>query len=233
MNILVTGASQGIGCEIVKQFAQNPNNNIIAIARSQSKLEQLKNECITQYNNSIHTISIDVSSVDLSSKLQTQLNNYSNIDVLINNAGLLINKNITQITISEIQQLYNVNIIGVINLIKSLLDGNKLNNSHIVNIGSMGGYQGSAKYNGLSIYSSTKAALANLSECLAEELSHLKTKVNCLALGAVETEMLSKAFPEYQAPLKAVQIAQYITGFALTASQYYNGKVLPVSLSTP
>ena len=106
-------------------------------------------------------------------------------------------------------------------------------NSHIVNIGSMGGFQGSAKFKGLSLYSAAKGAVAVLTESMAEEFKERGIKVNALALGAVQTEMLASAFPGYKAPLTAGQMAEFIADFALNGHKYFNGKILPVSLSTP
>ena len=105
--------------------------------------------------------------------------------------------------------------------------------SHIVNISSIGGVQGSSKFSGLSLYSASKGAISILTECLAEELKESKISVNALALGAVQTEMLAEAFPGYKAPLSATEMAKYIYDFALTGNKYYNGKILPVSISTP
>jgi len=105
--------------------------------------------------------------------------------------------------------------------------------SHVVNISSMGGFQGSMKFPGLSIYSATKAALASLTECLAEEFKKENVFFNALALGAVETEMLEEAFPGYKAPINADEIAEFIADFAFNGYNYMNGKIIPVSLSTP
>jgi short-subunit dehydrogenase len=110
---------------------------------------------------------------------------------------------------------------------------NKKNKSHILNIGSMGGFQGSSKFAGLSAYSSSKASLSVLTECLAEEFKTKNISVNCLALGAVQTEMLNLAFPGYKAPLTSKQMAKFICHFALTGHEYFNGKIIPVSSSTP
>ncbi len=157
---------------------------------------------------------------------------FDKIDILVNNAGLLINKPFTLLSKSDMNSIFNVNFFGVALLIQNLLP--KMNtNSHIVNIGSMGGFQGSSKFPGLSIYSASKAALANLSECLAEELKEQKISVNCLSIGAVQTEMLESAFPGYQAPLKAEEMASYIVDFSKNGHKFFNGKILPVSLSTP
>ena len=104
---------------------------------------------------------------------------------------------------------------------------------HVINISSIGGVQGSVKFAGLSAYSSTKAALACLTECLAEEFKDLNISFNCLALGAVQTEMLEEAFPGYKAPLTAWEMAEFISKFSVNANKVMNGKIIPVSLSTP
>jgi 3-oxoacyl-[acyl-carrier protein] reductase len=105
--------------------------------------------------------------------------------------------------------------------------------SHIVNISSMGGYQGSSKYKGLSVYSASKAALSCLSECLAGELKDSGISVNCLALGSVQTGMFEKAFPGFKAPLGPKEMAEFITYFAINGNKYFNGKVLPVAVNNP
>jgi NAD(P)-dependent dehydrogenase (short-subunit alcohol dehydrogenase family) len=97
----------------------------------------------------------------------------------------------------------------------------------------MGGVQGSSKFPGLSAYSSSKSALSGLTECLAEELKTKNIAVNCLALGAVQTEMLAKAFPGYKAPVTPSQMAEFICDFALKGQHFFNGKIIPVSSSTP
>lgn len=105
--------------------------------------------------------------------------------------------------------------------------------SHIVNIGSMGGFQGSAKFPGLAHYSASKAALACWSECLAAELASHGISVNCLALGSADTDMLRTAFPGYQAPVSSEAMTAFIIDFARTASRVINGKVIPVAVTTP
>jgi NAD(P)-dependent dehydrogenase (short-subunit alcohol dehydrogenase family) len=105
--------------------------------------------------------------------------------------------------------------------------------THIVNISSIGGFQGSVKFPGLSAYSSSKAALVCLTECLAEEFKDKNIAFNCLALGAVQTDMLNEAFPGYKAPVSASSMASFVTDFVLKAHHFMNGKIIPVSLSTP
>jgi len=97
----------------------------------------------------------------------------------------------------------------------------------------MGGFQGSVKFPGLALYSASKGALSTLTEVLAAELSARKIAVNCLAIGSVQTPMLQEAFPGYKAPVTPESMAQLISWFALNANNWLNGKVIPVSLSTP
>jgi len=237
MNIIVTGASEGIGFEVVKDFCRKLHSGkIIALSRNAKKLEQLKKEC-AEINSSVAVIPVaaDISSVKFSQPhsaiFQSEM---SHVDILINNAGLLVKKNFSDLSEEDIYRVYNVNVFSVFRLVKILkpqMGGEKP--THIVNISSMGGFQGSAKFAGLSAYSSSKGAVAVLSECLAEEFKNDNIKVNCLALGSVQTKMLKEAFPGYKAPLTAEQMATYISDFALKGSKFFNGKILPVSLSTP
>lgn len=97
----------------------------------------------------------------------------------------------------------------------------------------MGGIQGAMKFAGLSAYTSSKAALISLTELLAEEYKDSQWHFNCLALGAVQTEMLLEAFPDYKAPINAEEMAKYIKDFALYQYPYFNGKILQVATTTP
>ena len=237
MNIVITGASKGIGFQLAKLFAKNEENTIVAIARSEELLKELKNECIQQnLKSKIKIVVFDIEDPkNVRNGLKIEITKYLNsIDILINNAGYLINKPFTNFSIEEILKIYNINLISHSVLIQDLIPIlKKSKSSHVVNISSMGGYQGSSKFPGLSFYSSSKAALASLTECLAEEYKSDNIKFNCLALGAVNTEMLKSAFPEYKAPLSANEMAKFIYDFAINGSKYFNGKILPVNLSTP
>ena len=235
MNILITGASKGIGFELVKQFASNSNNNVVALSRDMELLQNLQSICKKDYDNNIHIYSINFLADNFKLELEKLLTNHTaHFDIIINNAGYLINKPFTETTQQEIQNTYQINTFSPITILQTIIP--KLNNSktcHIINIGSMGGVQGSMKFPGLSIYSSSKAALGNLTECLAEEYKDKNITINCLALGSVQTEMLNKAFPDYKAQVKAVEMANYIVQFSQQQPIYINGKIIPVSNSTP
>jgi NAD(P)-dependent dehydrogenase (short-subunit alcohol dehydrogenase family) len=224
MNIIVTGAGKGIGFEICKLLSAEAGHHVLAITRDTRQLTALSCQ-----NKNLLPFSFDLEKDDyetIVSKLPGK------VDILINNAGYLVNKPFAEITEADIERTFYVNFTAAFKLTQLLIPRfNK--NAHVVNISSMGGFQGSAKFHGLSVYSASKAALSCLTECLAEELKEKQIKVNCLCLGAVQTEMLEKAFPGYKAPVQAKDMASYICVFARNAHHYLNGKIIPVSVSTP
>lgn len=227
---VVTGASRGVGYETAKQLATQYSCKVIAIARSSDKLEQLSKE-----SSNIIKWCVDIKEIT-PKKFDAFLTQHqiSEIDILVNNAGKLINKPFLELNYSDYKEVYDINVFGAL-LLTQLSTPYMLraDNPHIVNISSVGGVNNTSKFSGLSIYSSSKGALTVLSECLAEELKETNIKVNCLALGAVQTEMLEEAFPGYKAPISAQKMAEYISVFALNQHNYMNGQVIKVALSNP
>jgi short-subunit dehydrogenase len=230
-NIVITGTSSGIGYFTALNLC-NKGHNIYAIARSKEKLQELKEESKNLKGN-ITIIPFDLAQFD-KTILEKQLNNVPIIDILINNAGILLNKSFLEIQESEITEVLNVNYISVIKMIQYIHPKIKKSKiAHIVNIGSVGGVTGSVKFPGLSIYSSSKGALSILSECLAEEFKEDNVKVNCLALGSVNTNMLNKAFPDYTSQTQPKEMAEFIAQFSLNGANIINGTTQIVSNSNP
>jgi NAD(P)-dependent dehydrogenase (short-subunit alcohol dehydrogenase family) len=231
-NIIITGASSGIGFEAAIELAIK-GNAVIALARSKEKLKNL-NQIVKSLNPEANffAVEFDILNDDEQGLIDFITQRFNKVDILINNAGALINKPFKELTEFDMAEMYQSNVLGHFRMIKALLPIMNTN-SHIVNIGSMGGYQGSAKFNGLAAYSASKAALHILTECLAQELVDDKISVNCLALGSAQTEMLEKAFPGYQSPVAAFEMGKYIADFALTGHRFFNGKILPVAMVTP
>tara|TARA_R110001583_G_scaffold145635_2_gene297577 strand:- start:5703 stop:6383 length:681 start_codon:yes stop_codon:yes gene_type:complete len=224
-NIIITGTSRGIGFELAQIFAKN-GYQVLALSRNSAPLENLNIKNIT-------TISIDLSKDDdLKKVTQFVSTNWKSVDILINNAGKLINKPFEKLTSSDFLEVYKVNVFGVAELTRQLIPYLK-KGSHVVNVSSIGGVQGSMKFPGLAAYSSSKGALLTLTELLAEEYKEQGIAFNALALGAVQTEMLEEAFPGYKASVSANEMADYIYNFALTGNKFYNGKILQVSSTTP
>lgn len=222
--IIITGTSRGIGAELVKQFAAEGHTVISLSRNSNPELENLPNVYYKSVDLSNHA-SVAAFAVALKDQ-------FKNIDILIHNAGTIINKPFAEISSADFEYVYKVNVFGVAALSRAVLPlmGN---GSHVVTISSMGGVQGSSKFPGLAAYSSSKGAVITLSELLAEEYKEQGVAFNVLALGAVQTEMLQEAFPGYQAPIYPNEMAVYIKDFALNGNRFFNGKVLEVSSSTP
>lgn len=224
-NIIITGTSRGIGFELVHLFA-NQGHNILALSRNAQPVNNLHFDNIT-------SLAFDLSHSEDYKKVTDFIESeWKTVDVLINNAGTLLNKPFSETSFADFKEVYTTNVFGVAEMTKTVLPFMK-SDSHVINISSMGGIQGSVKFPGLAAYSSSKGAVITLTELLAEEYKESGPAFNVLALGAVQTEMLKEAFPDYQAPTTALEMAKYIYEFALNGNKYYNGKVLQVSNSTP
>ena len=223
-NIIITGTSRGIGYELALQFA-NAGHQVLALSRTISPT--------LLGNKNISNLSVDLSKEESLVEVEKFLfQTWEKVDVIIHNAGSLILKPFSETSQEDFESVYKVNVFGVANLTRTVVPYLQ-KGSHVVSISSMGGIQGSMKFAGLSAYSSSKGALITLSELLAEEYKEQGIAFNVLALGSVQTEMLAEAFPGYQAPLSASEMADYIFNFALTGNQDFNGKILQVSSSTP
>ena len=225
-HIVVIGASRGIGAALVQGYAQNPQHHVYAFARDITRMKE------TFQAANIHCFPLDLNE-NIPNQLNPHLEKIPVIDVLIQNAGYLVNKPFTEISHEDFTQSYQVNVIGVMESTQQLLPKLNPTGAHIVNISSMGGFQGSMKFAGLAAYSTSKAALCSFTEMFAEEYKETPFKMNCLCLGAVQTEMLAQAFPGYEAPLTPEQMATFIEDFSLNAHRYMNGKIIPVSLTNP
>jgi len=224
-NIIITGTSRGIGFELAKKFAEN-EHQVLALSRNKKPIEDLKID-------NIKSLAFDIGKPEDIQKVKDYVKeNWQKVDVLIHNAGQFLKGDFENISLKDVRAVYETNVFGVYGLTQSLLSFMK-KESHIIAISSMGGIQGSVKFPGLTAYSSSKAAVINLMEILAEEYKETGPVFNALALGAVQTEMFEEAFPGAKAGLQPVEMANYIYDFALNGNKVFNGKVLQVSNSTP
>lgn len=218
---IIIGGSTGIGKELVTLFSQI-DAHVYSFARSH------QNSVVSN----VSTITLDLNSHTLKNDFENIMENVTSIDYLINNAGAIVVKPFLELTREDISKTYQVNVMSIMEIIQVCLPKMK-KGSHIVNISSIGGFQGSIKFPGLAAYSTSKAALVSLTEMLAEEFKETGIAINCLCLGAVQTDMLNKAFPGYQAPHTAIEMAQFIFQFTLEQGNYFHGKIIPVSKTTP
>ncbi len=224
-NIIITGTSRGIGFELVHLFA-NLGHNVLALSRNEQPVSNLN------FDN-IFSFAFDLSKTEDYLKVEKYIREeWKQVDILINNAGTLLNKPFIETSIQDFEQVYQTNVFGMAQMTKTVLPFMK-KQGHVLTISSMGGVQGSVKFPGLSAYSSSKGAVITLTELLAEEYKETGPQFNVMALGAVQTEMLAEAFPGYQAHTTAIEMAKYIADFSINGNKYYNGKLLQVSNSTP
>jgi len=223
-NIIITGTSSGIGLELAKFFIKS-KHNVLALSRNNSHLRSLNLK-------GLYAVDFDITNYERYDSLNKYLNNFENIDVLINNAGLLVNKPFEDTSLEDFQKVYSTNVFSVAMLTKFLIK--RMNNrSNVVNISSIGGVEGTLKFPGLAAYSSSKGALNILTEMLAEEYKEQGIHFNSLALGSVQTKMLNKAFPGFKASTSAQDMAKYIYDFSMEGYKLINGKVISISSTTP
>ncbi len=226
--IVISGVSKGIGYALVCELLKSADHTVIGISGSAAPPF-----CDGEHGGQYKHVHAPHGEKDVFSGLENLLDDEGLMpDALVNNAGMMLNKPWNEISQAEAERIFQVNVIRPFMLIRRLLP-RMAKPGHIVNITSMGGVMGSVKFPGLSLYSASKGALSVLTEALAEELKESGVHVNGIAPGAVQTEMLQEAFPGYKAPVSAQEFARFLAHFTLTGHTLFNGKVLPVAVTTP
>ncbi len=233
MNIIVTGCSSGIGYQTVLALARKGARLIYGLSRNEEGLKKLEEEVKATGTGAVLVpIVFDLASGDFAELLTLlDLGEHNRVDILINNAGVLVNKPFTDLSDYDWQRTFEVNFFAAVRLIRLIYPYfNRREGAHIVNIGSMGGVQGREKFPGLSAYSASKAALNVLGESLSVEFEKEGIAVNVLNPGAVETKMFREAFPGSIAPVSDSAMGEFVAHFALNNSKIMNGRLVEVSL---
>lgn len=230
--IIVTGASTGVGRATATALAATHGCTVVAVARNGEKLHALAKE-VAGTLGTIEPLPLDLAADGAVAKVVEAVQG-RRLYGLVNNAGMLITRNWGHWSADDAQRMFHLNAAVPLMLTQALAGqmAGKLP-GHVVNMGSMGGFQGSVKFPGLAAYSASKAALANLTECMAEELKGRGVYCNCICLGAVDTAMLRAAFPGYTAPVGPEEVGAFVARFVLEGQKFFNGKVLPFASSTP
>ncbi|NBC24997.1 MAG: SDR family NAD(P)-dependent oxidoreductase [Bacteroidetes bacterium] len=222
--ICITGASRGIGLALVRTFLE-AGYHVAAVTRNPSGLN--KERALEK----LTIIEADITNDSGRQSVFTALKELPSLKILVHNAGKLVFKPFGEINADELEKVYAVNVFAPFLLTQKLLS--LMDNTHTINISSIGGVEGSLKFAGLSAYSSSKAALNCLTEMLSEEFKDTGNTFNCLALGSVDTEMFRKAFPGVDAGTTPEKIAKYILSFSEEAPKVMRGKIISLSLTNP
>jgi NAD(P)-dependent dehydrogenase (short-subunit alcohol dehydrogenase family) len=218
-----------VGEATVLRLARVDRCRVLAVARDARALEMLADKG----EGLVETCETDVAMAAAPAIIKERVAG-RRVHALVHNAGQLHMAPMGGHSGDALAALYRVNVFAPLLITQALVD--ELDGEppgHVVHIGSMGGFQDSAKFAGLVAYSASKAALACMAQCLAEEFRERSIRSNCLALGSVDTEMLREAFPGYRAPVSAEAMGNHVADFALNGHRLYNGKVLPVAVTTP
>lgn len=183
--VLITGASTGIGRETAKYFQQN-GWNVAATMRSPEKEKEL-----TQLQNVICP-KLDVTDEEsIALALETTIDKFGAIDVIVNNAGYSLTGVFEAATTEQLQHQYNVNVFGVMNVVRAILPYFREKKSGtIVNVSSIGGKMTLPLY---SMYQSTKWAVSGFSEALQFELRPFNIKVKIIEPGVVVTDFYNRS----------------------------------------
>lgn len=233
MKVLIIGASTGLGEETTRILSKRADvPALFLVSRNKEKLKSLKNE-VQSNGKECDFLTLDLAELnDIESSLSSFVKE-KEIDVLFFNAGTLINGRLVDTSISDIEKTFTINTLSFMEVWKAVYPVIKNSSqAQVLTSGSMGGVQGSVKFPGLAAYSASKSALASLCEVLAVEHEEENIIFNCLAFGAINTKMLQEAFPDYTSDVSPQTMAKYVVNF-ITGPRLFNGKVLPVSITTP
>ena len=235
-NIIITGASRGIGKRIAKLFAQQGANIAFTYLSSEKKAQNLELE-LEVYGTKVKGFKSDASNFISSQKLVNDvLNEFGSIDVLVNNAGITKDNLLMRMSEEDFDEVMEVNMKSVFNLTKAVLKPMlKAKNGSIINMSSVVGVKGNA---GQSNYSASKAAINGFTKSIALELGSRNIRCNSIAPGFIETEMTQELPTETvkqwtsQIPMKrggnVDDIANTTLFLASDLSSYITGQVINV-----
>ncbi len=232
----VTGSSKGIGKETAKLFAQN-GATVIITGKDEKKIFAVLDELNNISDNNHFAISGDISDILFLKKTYRLIfEKYRRLDVLVNNAGILKDALIGMISTEMVDNIIAVNQKSVIyNLQFAARLMQRLKSGSIINVSSIVGSKGNA---GQLIYSSTKAAIIGITYSASKELAKDNIRVNAVAPGLVNTDMIKSIAPDKMNKLKnsillgriaePIDVAKTILFFASDYSTYVTGQVLGV-----
>ncbi|PLR76405.1 oxidoreductase [Bacillus sp. V3-13] len=190
-NIIITGASGGIGAEIARLCAGR-GANLVLMARSLDKLEALKTELQGRFDIDVYVHQLDVSKTDeVQTVFEKALGQLGRVDILVNNAGFGVFREAHEATIDEIKGMFNVNVVGLMACTRMVLPVMRAQASgHIINIASQAGKIATPKS---SVYSATKHAVLGYTNSLRMEAADSNIYVTAVNPGPIATDFFNIA----------------------------------------
>ncbi len=235
-NVLITGASRGIGKAIAEEFARNGANVAFTYLSSVEKGQALEKD-LAQYGTKIKGYQSDASVFAQAEELiNNVVEDFGTVDVLINNAGITRDTLLMRMSEEQWDEVMTINLKSVFNLTKAVSKPMmKARSGSIINMTSVVGLMGNA---GQSNYAASKAGMIGFTKSIAKELGSRNIRTNAIAPGFIETEMTGELSAEQLAswtaniPLKrpgqGIDIANTCMFLASDASAYMTGQVLVV-----
>lgn len=192
---LITGASGGIGLELARIFAEQ-DFDLIVVARRAAELEALAEDCRREHGTRVHVRPMDLLGQGAPSKLVQQLEDEDlEVDVLVNNAGLMDMGAFAAIDVDRHERLLQLNVVVLTSLARRILPAMiERGHGRILNVASISAFQ---PIPSMALYAASKAFVLSLSESLSEELKGTGVTVTALCPGLTKTEMLDRAQDEH------------------------------------
>ncbi len=229
---LITGGSRGIGFETAKKFLET-GDRVVLLARDPMILERAARPLIEKYGSErVQSLPFDVSNAEGVPAIFDSIEKHfgTSPDILVNNAAIGERAELFSVKPADFDRVMDVNVRAVFFFSQEFARRLKSRNAPgaIVNLSSLGGIRGTDKFPGMTPYTTSKFAVVGLTEAFASELKSSGIRVNAIAPGAVNTEMLKKAAPDLRTETEPSDIADLIVWICDRSSRTVSGSVLEV-----
>lgn len=209
---LVTGASRGIGAATAQLLAEG-GAKVVLVSRTAERLAKVAGE-INARHGAARALAIAGDIADerfVRGAFEQAEKQLGPVTILVNNAGLFTLSGLAEMALADWERVFATNVTGMFLCCKyAVAQMRKSGGGSIVNISSLAGIRSSLKFKGFTSYIASKHAVVGLTEGLAHDERENGIRVNCVAPGAVDTEMLRKALPDFKAKAQPLDIAKVI-----------------------
>lgn len=237
MNVIITGSNRGIGKAMVEAFAASGANIWACARKATPEFESWLKETADNAGVWIKPVCFELTDKDaINASIQSIINEDQPIDVLVNNAGISTVGLLSMSKVEDIEYLFDVNYFAMLRIIQKVSKRmSRQRKGVIINMGSIAGIEPQP---GKIAYGSSKAAVMIMTKCLAKELGPMGIRVNAIAPGPIETEMIHQYKDDMLEKLaaesalrrlgKTEEIARVAVFLASDQASYINGEIIKV-----